>query len=178
MLASMLRNLEDKTGKSLAQWVNVAKKSGLEKHGKLVTHLKTDHGLTHGYANLIARELLIGDKEPTDLVATQYSGAKAELKPIYDALVKAVQSFGKDVEIAPQKAYVSLRRKTQFGLIQPSTKTRIDVGIKLKGVKATGCLEESGTFSNMVTHRVRIEDRKSVNAELRRWLKQAYEAAG
>lgn len=53
---------------------------------------------------------------------------------MYDSLLEGVGAFGADVEVAPKKTYVSLRRKTQFALLQPSTKTRLDVGIKLKGV--------------------------------------------
>ena len=55
------------------------------------------------------------------------------MRPIYDALVKAMSKFGPDVEAAPKKAYVSFRRSKQFAIVQPSTKTRVDVGINLKG---------------------------------------------
>ncbi len=112
-----------------------------------------------------------------ELVDNQYSGAKSELRPIYEAIVSAVSDFGDDVEIAPKKAYVSLRRSKQFGLIQPSTKTRVDVGIILKGFEPEGRLEASGSFNSMCSHRVRITDPAEVNAELFNWLKKAYEAA-
>lgn len=48
-----------------------------------------------------------------ELVAAQYSGAKAALKPIYDKLIAAVTAFGRDVEISPKQGYVSLRRTNQ-----------------------------------------------------------------
>ena len=82
---------------------------------------------------------------------------------------------GGDLEVAPKKAYVSLRRNKQFGIIQPSTKTRVDVGINLKGEPAQGRLEESGSFNAMVSHRVRVSDPKEVNKELLGWLRQAYD---
>jgi len=88
-----------------------------------------------------------------------------------------VQSFGRDVEIAPKKTYVSLRRSKQFALVQPSTKDRIDVGINLEGTAPSGRLEASGSFNAMVSHRVRIGSRKDVDAELKSWLRQAYDAA-
>ena len=50
----MVANLRDKTGKSLEQWKPIVTKSGIEKHGQVVKWLKTEHGVTHGYANLIA----------------------------------------------------------------------------------------------------------------------------
>ena len=85
--------------------------------------------------------------------------------------------FGKDVELAPKKTYVSLRRAKQFGLVQPSTKTRVDVGINLKGMPPTDRLEASGSFNAMVSHRVRVASAKEVDAELIGWLKRAYEHA-
>ena len=90
----------------------------------------------------------------------------------------AVESFGDDVELAPRKAYVSLRRRKQFGLVQPSTKTRVDLGIQLVGVDPKGRLEASGSFNSMVSHRVRISAAAEVDDELVSWLRQAYDAAG
>ena len=178
---TMINNLPDKTGKSLDQWLKLLSKQQLEKHGEIVMWLKGEHGVTHGFANLIAirhREALAGGaNSDNDLVDAQYAGPKASLRPIYDAIIEAVSGFGGDVEVAPKKAYVSLRRSKQFALVQPSTKTRIDVGINLKDEQATSRLEVSGSFNAMVSHRVRIADKRDVNAELKRWLKKAYDAA-
>ena len=179
MAASMLANLPEKTGKSLADWHKLLRKSSLEKHGQLVNLLKIEHGVTHGFANLIVSKFLKPDEtSDTDLVAAQYAGAKSELRPIYDALIKVVKKFGKDVEIAPKKTYVSLRHKKQFGLIQPSTRTRVDIGLNLPGVAASKRLEKSGSFNAMVTHRVRVTDIREVDQQLTDWLEDAYRRAG
>jgi hypothetical protein len=180
MAAAMIANLEEKTGKTLPRWLKLVKSSKLEKHGQIVKFLKGDHGMTHGFANLVAHKALEAGKPAAgagDLVEAQYAGAKSGLRPIYDALVAAVSKFGGDVEIAPKKAYVSLRRSKQFGLIQPSTKDRVDVGLNLKGVPPVGRLEASGSFNAMCSHRVRLSKKGDVNAELKKWLKQAYEKA-
>jgi predicted transport protein len=110
-------------------------------------------------------------------VEAQYAGKKGALRPIYAALDAALKKLGKDVEAAPKKGYVSYCRSKQFALVQPSTATRIDVGIQLKGVAPTARLEASGSFNAMVSHRVRIESVADIDAELRGWLKQAYEGA-
>jgi len=180
ILANTIANLADKTGKSLEQWLVVTRKAGLEKHGQIVKMLKADHGMTHGYANIVATMTLRGDApEPAghDLVAAQYAGPKGDLKPIYDKLAAAVSEFGSDVELAPKKAYVSLRRNKQFALIQPSTKTRVDVGINLKGTEPTGRLEAAGSFNAMVSHRVRLAGVEDVDQDLLGWLNAAYDAA-
>lgn len=174
MAASMIANLPEKTGKPLGDWLKLVAASGLDKHGKIVGMLKTDHGVGHGYANLIASEALKSDA-PVDLVAEQYSGAKAELKPIHDAIVEFACSLGGDVEIAPKKTSVSLRRKKQFALITPATKTRIDLGLALKGETATGRLE---TYNAMCSHRVKLESTSDLDAEVKGWIEEAYRRAG
>ena len=181
MANTMLANLPAKTGKTLEEWLAIVKTSGASRHRDIMKFLKGDHGLTHGFANLIALKALKSDAGSAapgvDLVAAQYTGPKAGLRPIYDALAALAASLGKDVEIAPKRAYVSLRRSKQFGLIQPSTRTRVDLGLNLPGIPTTGRLEASGSFNAMVSHRVRIERFEEVDDAVRRWLLRAYELA-
>jgi hypothetical protein len=178
MAASMIANLKEKTGKTLPQWLKLAKASKATKHGELVKWLKTEHGVTHGFANLIAHENFKAETASGDPIAAQYAGEKKSLVPIYKALIRAAKSFGKDVEVSPKKTYVSLRRKKQFALIQPSTKTRVDLGLNLKGTSPSGRLEAAGSFNAMCTHRVRLTSTTEVDANVSKWLKKAYDAAG
>jgi hypothetical protein len=179
--ASMIAGLREKTGKSLEEWLAILRKTGLSKHKEFMTILKGDHGLTHGFANMIALQALQSDShtagDTAALVEAQYAGAKAALRPIYDALLKAIHKFGTDVVVSPKKAYVSIRRGKQFAILQPSTATRLDVGINLKGTPAAGRLEASGSFNAMLSHRVRVTKPEEIDAELLGWLKKAYEAA-
>lgn len=178
--STMIVNMAEKTGKPLDAWLKVVAKSKLTKHGEIVSMLKTEHAMGHGFANLVAHKALASDAgshEGEDLLASQYAGAKAGLKPIYDKLAKIVEGFGNDVEFAPKKAYMSLRRNKQFGLIQPSTATRLDLGLTLKGVTASGRLEPSGSWNAMCSHRVKLASAADVDAEVKTWLKQAYDAA-
>lgn len=175
-LESMIANLREKTGKSLEQWVVLAKKSGHAKHGEIVKFLKADHALGHGYANLVAQRTLAVPAGGDDLVSAQYAGARAVLKPIHDALVAAAKKLGVDVVVDPKKTGVSLRRKRQFALIQPTTNTRIDLGLKLDDVPLGGRLEKWP--STMCTHRVRLESVKDVDRELLAWVARAYEQSG
>jgi hypothetical protein len=182
MAASMIANMPEKTGKPMDAWLKIVAKAGVEKkHGAIVKILKTEQGMTHGFANLVAHKALEakagGPAETDDLVAAQYAGDTAALRPVYDALVKAVQDFGGEAELAPKKSYVSLRRSKQFGLVQPSTKTRVDLGLNLKGVEPSGRLEASGSFNAMVSRRVKLEKPGDVDVEVKGWLKQAYEKA-
>jgi hypothetical protein len=180
-VAKMEANIAEKTGRAVSEWVAIVRESGRQKHGEIVKFLKADHGFTHGYANLVAHQALqssAAHQDDDDLVAAQYAGDKAALRPIYDRVVTVVQSLGSDVHIAPKKAYVSLRRSKQFAIVQPSTKTRVDLGINLKGREPAGRLEASGSFNAMVSHRVRLANAAEVDAEVKAWLRAAYEAAG
>ena len=180
MAQSMIDNMPEKTGKDLAGWLKIVKATELDKHGKIVNLLKQEHGVTHGFANLIAHHALKAGVSDTgdDPIADQYSGPKAGLLPIYKALLGHIESLGNDVELAPKKGYVSLRRKKQFALIQPSTKTRVDVGIQLKSEQATDRLELSKSWNAMVSHRVRVTDVAQVDNELIDWIREAYDKAG
>ena len=64
----------------------------------------------------------------------------------------------------------------QFAIIQPSTRTRVDIGINLKGIDPTDRLEASGSFNSMVSHRVRVGTVDEVDQELLQWLLEAYES--
>ncbi|MEO7999524.1 MAG: DUF5655 domain-containing protein [Gemmatimonadaceae bacterium] len=181
-LAKMVESLAETTGRSLSEWTKLATASGKTKHGELVAWLKTEHKVTHGYANLIAHNVMKTDSGSMiaagdDLVNDMFAGDKSVLRPIFDALMKHILTFGDDIEQSPKKGYLSLRRTTQFATLHPSTKTRFDVGLKLKGVAPSGRLEAAGSWNGMVTHRVRIENAKEVDAELRKWLRQAYDMA-
>ena len=179
--ASMIKNLEEKTGKSLPAWIQIAQGLGSSKHGEILKQLKERHGLTHGYANLIAHSAVgvrsEGAAEGDDLVNAQYAGDKAALRPIYDRLVAEIRGFGPDVALAPKKAYVSVRRSKQFAILQPGTKGRFDVGINLKGTRPAGRLEAAGSFNAMVSHRVRLDGAAAIDRELLDWLRAAYQQA-
>lgn len=180
-VANQLKNVEEKTGKKLDEWKSIINNSGLSKHGELVNMLKEKHGLGHGNANMLVHEAKqsssMAAENQDDLISEQYKG-KDELRKWYDELIEKVKAFGTDVELSPKKAYVSLRRKKQFALVQPSTKTRIDIGLNIKNVEPSGKLEASGSWNAMCSHRIKIESEKDVTPDVLKWLKQAYEQAG
>ena len=140
-LEAQLRNIEEKYGKSLAEWLAIIKNSGKTKHTEIIALLKSEYGLSHGSANRIALKARGADSVSivdaaratgTDPVETMYNGKKAALRPLHNAIMARVNALGTDIEIAPKNGYVSLRHKKQFAMLQPTTATRIDVGLILK----------------------------------------------
>ena len=174
-VASFERNIEAQTGQSVRAWTTAVQQQGLDKHGATVAWLKAEHGLSHSHANHIAKQAsaAAAPRSTDDPVAHLFQNKEA-LRPIYDRLVAEVARFGPDVEIAPKKANFSVRRRKQFALIQPSTRTRIDVGLILKSRDPKGRLEPSGSFNAMFTHRVKLASIDEIDAELLEWLREAY----
>ena len=171
-LKTMIDNMPEKTGKSLDEWKKILITKSFEKHGEAVKFLKGDHGVSHGFANTIVTLSKDKNEDPVDLVSNQYQG-KEELEPIYEKLIELVKEMGADVIVTPKKGSVSIIRKKQFALIKPTTKTRIDLGLKLVGKELTERLENSGPFGTMCTHRVQISSIEQVDEELKEWLTEA-----
>lgn len=173
----MEKGLFEKTGKSLDHWIAVVKKSGHEKHKAIMDYLKSDHGFTHGFANFVAlsaNKSAAVHADDDDLIANQYKG-KETLIPIYEALDKILNALGDDISITPKKDSISYIRKNQFALIKPATKTRIDLGLKIKGQEPEGILESSGPFGAMCTHRIQITEIGQLTKELKEWIQLAYD---
>lgn len=182
---TQLKNIQTKTGKTLDQLYAIIKKSGLAKYGEIRDMLKKDLGIGHGDANTVVH-FYMKSTEPSSAQASGvssgdpldgiYSGGKAHLRPVHEKLMEAINKFG-EFEIAPKKTYISLRRKKQFAMIDPATQTRVEVGLNMKGVKATVRLLALPP-GGMCQYKVNITDAKEIDKELIAWIKQAYESAG
>ena len=181
-IQTQLKNIQTRTGKTLEQLFAHIEKSGLAKHNERIAFLKTDFGLGHGDANMLALAFKKHLEAPTaehaldaDPADAFYSGQKAALRPIHDKLMKAIEKIG-PFEISPKKNYLSLRRKKQFAMIGPATNTRVEVGLNMKGVDPTDRLIALPP-GGMCQYRVVVTATAEVDKELLGWLKQAYLAS-
>jgi hypothetical protein len=184
-IATQLANIEKRTGKSLAELSAIIKKSGLSKHGELVTMLKTTLGMGHGDANTLVHTVLKSDGQSAakaqglssdQVLDGLYVGPKAALRPIHEKLLAALRKLG-DFEEAPKKTYVSYRRKKQFAMIGPATNTKVEVGINAKNLSPNARLQELPA-GQMCNYKVRLETVSEVDSQLLGWLKTAYDSAG
>ena len=182
---TQLYNIQQKTGKTLAELVQIAKNSGLTKHSEIRDLFRNNFGLGYGDANMLAHYARQADEQggsqaqastTADALDQIYTGAKADLRPIYDRLMGHIHQFG-EFEIATKKGYVSLRRKKQFAMLGPATNTRFEVGINCKTLTAQPRLVEMPSGS-MCHFKVNLTQVDEVDAQLIAWLKQAYESAG
>jgi len=98
------------------------------------------------------------------------------LRPIHDRVMVDIDSLG-DFEIAPKKAYLSLRRKKQFAMVGPATKTHVKIGLNAKQLEAGGRLiaQKPG---GMCQYKVRLAVPDEVDDDLVGWIRAAYDEAG
>lgn len=180
MEAAFMRNLSEKTGKTLEEWIDIVKKSGPPALRERAQWLKSEHGITTNYARAIAaRTEGKGGTEsydPEAFVEEMYAGNKAGLRPIYEKLLQLGFELGNDVKACPCKTFVPIYRNHVFAQIKPTTQTRIDLGFALKDMPATGRLIDTGGFAkkDRITHRIPITSPDEINSEVKHWLKVAY----
>jgi len=107
-----------------------------------------------------------------ELVAAQYAD-RPHLRSIYDAIVKAVGTLG-NVAIQTRKTYVSLvsPRRT-FARVQATTKTRVDLGLRLEGQQPGGRLKPS-TLHPTMRLQVGLTSDAEVDTQLMHLLRRAY----
>lgn len=189
---TQLKNIQARTGKSIAELHAAVASSGAAKHGEkrswLMEQFKLGYGDANAVVNFINKPLPdLGDgklperalsaagpeEDPLDAI---YTGAKANLRPLHDVVIASIRAFG-EFELAPKKAYVSLRRKKQFATVGPATKESLEIGLNAKDLPVHSRLKvlAPGSMCQVTT---RITSSAEVDALLKGWLKRAYDAAG
>lgn len=181
-VATQVANLQQRCGKTMPELFAVLQASGLDKHGALRDLLKREHGLGHGDANLVVH-LFLQDRAPTppadaatDVLAGIYTGPKAALRPIHEAVMAVATALG-PFEVAPKKTYISLRRAKQFAMVGPATKTQVEVGFNAKTLAGSERLVAVPP-GGMCAFTVRLDRVTDVDAEFADWMRRAFEAAG
>lgn len=112
------------------------------------------------------------------LVDWHFSGDKTALRPIFERVREIIKNLGADVRVEPRQSYIAFGRRVHFALVVPSTRSRLDLGLRLLGVESGARLQPAGSFgSGSVTHRVALTDPEQVDQELRSWLLAAYKTA-
>lgn len=184
-LETMVRNIEEKTGKTMAQLAQVIEKSGLTKHGEIRSMLMEKFDLGHGAANTVVHLALKSDGEsaakerglsPASVLDEIYAGPRAALRPVHDRMLELLAALG-DFETAPKKGYVSYRRKKQFVMIGPKTNTAVELGFGAKTLPAHPRLKEMPPNS-MCRYTTRVSAVGEIDADVKRWLKISYDEAG
>ena len=186
---TQLRNIQARTGKTIAELLAAVQASGLARHGEkrnwLMEQFKLGYGDANTVVNFVDKPLpdLAGaapaalqaahDGDPLDAI---YTGAKAHLRPLHETVMQAVATLGA-CELAPKKTYISLRRKKQFAMLGPATKDQVELGLNVKRLPGAARLKALPP-GGMCQYAVRLSEASEIDAELMAWVRAAYDAAG
>jgi hypothetical protein len=170
-----VRVLEKQTGEGVDAWRRRIGTKRLRDERSLRVWL-TSQGVT-GYAQSLLVMERFGYPDfvlatADQLIEQQYAD-RPHLRPIYDAIVTAATRCG-EVTIQARKTYVSLvtPRRT-FARVQPTTKTRVDLGLRLAGRRPGGRLQPSNIHETMRLQ-VSVTAPNQVDSDVQKWLQQAY----
>jgi hypothetical protein len=190
MVAKWADDLPEKTGRSLADWVRLLENDGPATDKERREWLKAEHKFGTNAAWWIVERAAKGTgweegdpaaylKAAAAYVETMYAGPKAGLRRLHDRLIALGRGLGSDVRICPCKTIVPFYRANVFAQIKPTTGTRIDFGLSLRGVPADGRLLSTGgeAKGDRITHRIAVSAEADIDGFLERWLQEAYERA-
>jgi len=187
MTQKWVAELKQKTGRTLEEWLSHIKKVGPKAETARREWLKKEFGLGTNTAWWLAERAEGKGEESGDpdlylkaaegYVEDMFSGGKAGLRPIYDALLKLGLKTGKEAKACPCQTIVPLYHNHVFAQIKPTTQTRIDMGFALGDMKPTGRLIDTGGFAkkDRITHRIPITSLDDIDDEVKHWLKVAYD---
>jgi Domain of unknown function (DUF5655) len=180
MLSAVTESLATRTGRSLEQWLALVGASGMDPMDQAAVRgwLRREHGVPQNsqwaIADAAAREA--GWVRPTvpEYIDQQYAGAKAALRPIYDALATVIGGLGDDVTVEGRGSYTPFVRGRQFAAIAAATRDRVDLGLRFTAPPDAARLQPGGG-PGQATHKVSLRDVQEVDAEIVRLLRAAYE---
>jgi hypothetical protein len=178
MSESIANMLVERTGEGVDAWNARIREEGVADEPALRAWL-TKKGVT-GYPQMLLVYERFGYPDyltasADELIDGQYADRPA-LRPILDAVLARLPAVG-DVSVQTRKTYVALLtpRRT-FAAVQPTTKQRVDLGLRLEGVEPSGRLHPAPNFGqSAVTMKIGLTSGEEVDDEVERWLRQAYE---
>jgi predicted transport protein len=180
MMSAVSASLADRTGRSLGEWVTLVHAAGIDPLDQNAVRkwLRSAHGVPQNsqWAIADATARAAGWVRPSvaEYVQRQYSGAKAGLRPIYDALAAAVSDLGDDVTIEGRSTYTPFVRGRQFAAVAPATRDRVDLGLRFTEPPHAGRLQPA-TAPGQATHKVSLGSVHDLDDEVLHLLRIAYE---
>lgn len=128
---AIIRNLKEKTGKSLEEWITTVKDEKLADKKEIITFLKTKNGLGHFQAQKIYEHFNGQDKYQDPSTFAKEIFDTKESKELYEFLKSKILEFGNDVRIQPCKTYIPFYRRNQFAILTKSKSGEITLGLNL-----------------------------------------------
>ncbi len=183
MMSAVTDSMAERTGRTLEVWVSLVAASGVDPLDQNAVRrwLREVHGVKQNsqwaIADAAAQEAGWVRPSVEDYIDSQYTGGKAALRPIFDAVQEAVLALGDDIVVEGRGTYVPFVRKRQFAAVAAATATRVDLGLRLPDPPSSPRLQ-AATAPGSATHRVQLASVADVDDEVRNLLRAAYEQNG
>jgi hypothetical protein len=189
---NVVAKMKANTGRTLEEWIALARKKGPADEARRRLWLAEEHGLgTNQAAWVTERSLGRGEEllddakylaEAERYVEELFAGPRAALRPIYERLLDEFARLDPDLRICPCQTMVPVFRRHAIAQVKPTTRTRVDLGLALgrhRGRLPARLIDTGGAAKkDRITHRIELRSPDEVDAGVRRWLKVAYELDG
>src|ERR1700746_1331741 len=148
MMGAVIGTLAARTGRSLEEWLALVEASGVDPLDQNAVRrwLKSEHGVPQNsqWAIADAAARAAGWVRPSveEYIDSQYQGAKAPLRPIYDALAEAIFRLGDDVSVEGRGGYTPFVRARQFAAVAAAARDRVDLGLRFTDPPPAGRLRQ------------------------------------
>jgi len=187
MVQRFIATLPARTGRPLTEWLELLRTTGPADSRARRDWLRRTHHLDAGTARWIAEHA--PGRQPAEIdpeayleaaplyVGAMFSGTKARLRPLYDTLLDLVLGLGDDVRVCPARDRVPFYRGRVFAQVVPAARTHLDLGLVLGTTRTPKRLlpAHGRKRDDPITHRLPIARPEEIDADLRRWLRIAYE---
>jgi hypothetical protein len=197
MMSAVSASLAARTGRSLDKWVALVQASGVDPLDQNAVRrwLRAEHGVAQNsqWAIADAAARAAGWERPSvdEYIDGQYRGAKAALRPIYDAVAAAIRDLGDDVTVEGRGTYTPFVRARQFAAVAPAAKDRVDRGLRFTNPPPpahlpipaslppfTGSRLAPAKGLAQATHKIPLRSVAEVDDEVRELLRLACEQNG
>jgi Domain of unknown function (DUF5655) len=114
------------------------------------------------------------NRSADELIDAQYEDRPA-LRPVLDSLLLAAEDVG-EVTVQARKGYISLVARRQFAIIRATTRTRVDLGLRLEKAKpGRRWVVAKGLGNDTIRWKVGLARAEDVDDEVVELLRRAYE---
>jgi hypothetical protein len=172
--------LKQQTGEDLATWnARILDQAPDEESG--VRAWLDERGI-HGYLQMLLVMERFGYPDylqtPDDELIDNQFLDRPHLRPIFDRLIEIVMTNHPEAEIAGRKTYIPLfTPRRQFAVIKPTTRKRVDLGLRLDGASSDDRLIQAKNLGNeTINLRIALESVEQIDDEVIAAIQRAWDA--
>jgi hypothetical protein len=174
--AAVQGGLERDTGRTLGEWVAIARTCPESGHRARLKWLKDEHGLLQNRASYVLSEAFaptMSWREPDALIATLWTDPASRV--VMDTIDTVASQLPETIRTA-RKGFTAWSRKVQYAAARPVKGGSVIFGLALEpDASARLAPAKNDGWSERLKARVVLEGPDDIDAEVRQWLKTAWE---